>query len=127
MRSPYNTSLVPPAPSVEVHLGAPGEGLAIGPLQALLDTGADTCIVPSRYIIPLNPPVDDERYLRLYGGGRRLVRIYTLDLGIGDLRLPSVEVVADDAESEIILGRNALNKLVITLDGPNQTLEIHEG
>lgn len=126
MKSVYDASLVPPAPSVEIRLGAPGESLSIGPLPALIDTGADVCIVPARLIAPLDLPVDDERYLRSYGGDRRRVRIYTLDLGIGLLRLPAVEFLADDVESEIILGRNALNKLVMLLDGPGQELEIRD-
>jgi len=40
------------------------------------------------------------------------------------LRLPLVEVVADDRGNEVIVGRNVLNKLIVTLDGPKQVLEI---
>jgi len=47
-----------------------------------------------------------------------------LDVGIGGLRLPLVEVVADDRGNEVIVGRNVLNNLIVTLDGPKQVLEI---
>jgi predicted aspartyl protease len=126
LRSAYNTSLIPAAPGVEIRLGAPGEALRLGPFWALIDTGADICIVPRPLVAPLNLALDDERYLRPYGGGRRAVTIHTLDLGIGALRLPAVEIVADELESEIILGRNALSKLAMLLDGPRYMLDIPE-
>jgi hypothetical protein len=40
------------------------------------------------------------------------------------LRLPWVEAVADDIGSELVLGRSALNKLRVLLDGPRATVEI---
>ena len=96
----------------------------VGPLSALVDTGADVCIVPSAYLVRLKVLADDERYLRPLGGVRRRVRIYTIDIGIGSMRLPSVEVVGDEIEAEVILGRNVLNKLLIVLDGPNQIADV---
>jgi hypothetical protein len=45
-------------------------------------------------------------------------------VGIGDMRLPVVEIIADEQGGEVILGRNVLNKLVMTLNGPEQMLEI---
>lgn len=42
------------------------------------------------------------------------------------MRLPSVQIVADDQGDEVILGRNVLNKLVLTLEGPRGTLDIRE-
>ena len=124
MKSAFDFTVFPPAPSLEIRLGAPGESLSIGPHRALVDTGADICIVPGIHLVRLDLPVDDERHLRTYGGQRRRVRIYTIDLGVGRLRLPSVECLADDVESELILGRNALNKLVLLLDGPSSMLDI---
>jgi hypothetical protein len=52
--------------------------------------------------------------------------IYSVDIGIGLARLPAVEVVADDRSAEIVLGRNVLNKLVVTLNGPQRTIEVRE-
>jgi hypothetical protein len=54
------------------------------------------------------------------------VAIYSLDIGVGNLRMPSVEVVADERGTEVILGRNVLNRLIVTLDGPKRVLEIPE-
>jgi predicted aspartyl protease len=126
VRFSYDRSQVPPAPRLEVTLGAPGEALSIGPLAALVDTGADLCIIPSHYLAPLNLVADDEGYLRPSGGARRRVQIFTVDLGIGRTRLPAVEVAADEVEVEPVLGRNVLNKLLLVLDGPHELLEIQE-
>ena len=42
------------------------------------------------------------------------------------IRLPDIEVVADDWGSNIIIGRNVLNKLHIQLDGPKETAIVIE-
>ena len=93
-------------------------------MAALVDTGADLCIVPGHYPAPLNLVADDEGYLRPSGGVRRRVQIFTVDLGIGQTRLPAVEIAADEVEIEFVLGRNVLNRLVIVLDGPHELLEL---
>ncbi|MBI5349366.1 MAG: hypothetical protein HZB77_08650 [Chloroflexi bacterium] len=66
------------------------------------------------------------RFLRSQWGERRPVDIYVLDIGIGDLRLAAIEVIADDIGDEIILGRNLLNQWTMTLNGAKQFLEIVE-
>jgi predicted aspartyl protease len=124
MKFPYDTDYFPPAPSVEISLGALDEPFVVGPLQALVDTGADASIVPIQYIRSLRVQVDNRKYLRSQWGERRLVDTYLLDVGIGGLRLPLVEIVANEWGEEIILGRNVLNKLTVILDGPKQVLEI---
>ena len=124
MKLPYNVHYFPPAPTVEIRLGTPGESFASIPLQALIDTGADISLIPIDHIRPLQVVPDDHRYLHSQWGEGRKVAIYSLDVGIGNARLPTVEVVADERGDEIILGRNVLNQLVITLDGPKRVLEI---
>jgi predicted aspartyl protease len=124
MKFPYDSHYFPPAPSVEIRLGTPGESLASGSHQALIDTGADISLVPLKHIRPLQTVPDDHRYLRSQWGERRKVAIYSLDIGLGNVRLPAVEVVADERGDEIVLGRNVLNKLVMMLDGPKRVLEI---
>jgi hypothetical protein len=121
---PYDQDLYPPAPVVDVRLGRPGESLAVGPLRAIVDTGADGSIAPSHYLESLRLPAVGEVYLRGQWDAGREAAVYRVDLGIGSLRLPSVEFVADELGDEVILGRNVLNKLVLSLDGPRQSLAI---
>ena len=124
MRFSYSSDYVPPAPVLEIRLALPGESFAVGPLTALLDTGADANIVPLRHIQPLGAQIEDQRYLRSPWGERRPVYTYLLDIEVAGLRLPSIEVVADDTGDEVIVGRDALNRLRITLDGPAGTFDV---
>lgn len=120
----YNQRYFPPLPIVEIKLGSPGEALSTDLYQAMIDTGADISLIPIAYISPLQSQVDDYRYLRSHWGEHRRVAIYSLDIAIGELRLPAVEVVGDDNGDEIILGRNILNKLILTLNGPIQEVQV---
>lgn len=124
MKFSYDPNYFPPAPSIEILLGVPDENLTIGPLLALVDTGADASILPVQYIRPLGLQIDNRKYLRSQWGERRVVDTYLMDVGIGRIRLPLVEMIADERGNEIILGRNLLNKLVMTFNGPKQILAI---
>lgn len=124
MISPYSTDYFPAAPTIEVNLSLPYEAFRNGPLLAFVDTGADVTIVPTRYLVELDAPIDNHKYARSQWGERRMVDIYVLDIGIGDSRILSVETIGDASGEEIVLGRDVLNKLILTLNGPNQFLEL---
>lgn len=124
MKFQYSTEEFPAIPTLDLRLGAPYGALSIGPLRAYVDTGADATVVPISYLGPLRESISDTKNMRSSWGERREVPIYLLDVGIGDLRFPFIEIVADELGEEIIVGRNVLNKLVLTLDGPQGVLEI---
>lgn len=124
MKFQYNTRYNPPAPIVEISVGPLDEPLAIGPLPAFVDSGADATIIPLHYLRPLGLQADDRKFLRTPWGERRVVNIYYVDVGIGDIRLPFIDVVGDDQGNEVILGRSVLNKLRVLLNGPRQIVEI---
>lgn len=126
MKFAYDTSYEPPAPSIEIQLALPESSYFIGPVTAFVDSGADATIVPSYYLQGLPIQVDDRKVLRSAWGERRIVDIHYLDVGIGAIRLPVIEIVADELSDEIIIGRNILNKLLVVLNGPAQTLELKD-
>ncbi len=126
MKFAYNAKYYPPAPHLQIRLGIPDESLKIGPLTAFLDSGADITIVPLRYIRRLPAAVDNLRHLRSQWGENRVVEVYRLDVGIGDIRLPAIQIVADKRGEEIIVGRDILNMLRVLLDGPKQIVDISE-
>lgn len=68
----------------------------------------------------------DVKRLRSQWGESRSVETYLVDVGVGSLRLPLVEMVSDEASDEVLLGRNLLNLLHLTLDGPKQVVEVRE-
>ncbi len=126
MKSAYEHSYYPPAPMVDIWLAPPERAFALGPLSALIDTGADGSLLPAQILRQLGIELFDVKRLRSQWGESRYVETFLVDVGIGSLRLPLVEVVSDDASDEILLGRNVLNLLHLTLDGPNQVVEVRE-
>lgn len=124
MKQPYSDNHTPAAPVLQIRLVLPGHNFGKRYLSALVDTGADLVIVPTRALNQLRS--EAVNYVRMRGQWNepREMELHTLDIEIGSLRYPAINVVADDQGSEIILGRNLLNKLVITLNGPEQELQI---
>jgi predicted aspartyl protease len=124
MKFSYDRSYSPAAPVVNIQIGVPGESVNSIEYLAFVDTGADGTIIPSAYLRQFDIEPDSQRYLRSQWGDRRAVDVYLLDILINTIHLSPVEIVADELGSEIILGRNVLNHLIITLDGPNNIFEI---
>jgi len=124
MKFTYDSDYFPPTPVIDISFGPPQQPLEVGPLAAFVDSGADATIIPLRHLRPLQTQADDRKFLRSQWGEPRMVDVYYVDVGIGDLRLPLIEVVADDVGDEVILGRNVLNKLRVVLDGPQFVVEV---
>lgn len=126
MKFPCSKRYAPPAPVIQIRLALPEEGFKVGPLTAFVDSGADASIAPLRYLRQLHSSAVGIKVLRSQWGERRPVDYHLVDIGIGDLRLPSVPIVADDLGDELILGRSALNMLRVILDGPRAVVDISD-
>lgn len=127
MRYPYNSRYLPPMPVVEVALGVSGGDFPLGPLPSIIDTGADITIVPREYLMRLDAPVVASGYLRSPWGGRSSVKIYEVNVRVGEHDLYDVEVAGEPGGREVLLGRNLLNQLDLRLDGPNETVIVLSG
>ncbi len=125
MSEGYLTHYFPPIPALSVYLARVGETPSIGPFVAILDTGSDATLIPVKYIEQLDVPADYPTQLRGPWGNARRIQVYTIDFVISGMSLPGVEIVGDDMGSEIILGRNILNRLVLLLDGPKQQSDVY--
>ena len=113
---PYSLMYDPPAPTCDVILeSAEGERVT---LTALIDTGADATLVPVSHLRVIGARRVFEMGLRSQWGERRAVYLYLVDVHVGGVALPGVYVVGDEIGDEVILGRDVLNRLRITLDGP---------
>jgi gag-polyprotein putative aspartyl protease len=126
MKFQYNLDYYPPIPVAEVSFITASESLRAGPLLATVDSGADGTIVPISHLneIKASPTVD--MMMRSQWGERRRVLLYLVDVQIGEITLPGIEVVGDDQTDEVILGRDILNRLRVMLDGPINTTTITE-
>ena len=126
MNFAYSDDFDPPAPIAEVLLITAAESLRAGPFPALMDSGADGTVVPIAYLQEILAPPTVEMVMRSQWGEGRRVMLYLVDVQIGSLTIPGVEVVGDELSEEAILGRDVLNRLRVLLDGPATTVTISE-
>ena len=124
MKFPYSSAYEPSMPALQVKLGYPDGALVVGPILAIVDTGADGTLVPQAIVDDLGAPFVDAVRVRGHWGEWQQAQVFMVDLGIDGIRLPVVEVVGDEIGTEMILGRNALNRLKLLLDGPAGQVEI---
>lgn len=118
MKYPYNKNYSPSFSALEVVLLNNEDGLQTSTQPALLDTGADGTLVPLPLLKDILAPVLSDTHIRSHWGEWRAVQLFLVDVEINGLILPNVFVVGDEQDDEIILGRNVLNKLRLTFDGP---------
>jgi predicted aspartyl protease len=117
---PYDPSLDPPAPVVPVRISGPtGEEAVMLPM--LVDTGADCTLVPTSIARRLELPRIDVIGLTGGGGARSRATVHAASIELGGLRLLARIVAFVD---EAILGRDVLNRAVVTLDGPGLVLSV---
>ncbi len=126
MNRPYSHDYVPPAPALQVTFISPELQLSTGPFAALADTGTDVTTVPIALLERIKTPFLRSAFVQPHWGERYPVSLYSVDVRIDNWMLPAVEVIGDIKGSEIILGRDVLNKLRLMLDGPAETTEILE-
>lgn len=119
-RQPFSNAYFPPMPVVDVWIASPTEQTWVGPFTAIIDSGADFAIVPSSLLLPLNPPVVRPATLSSQWQEEHSVYVYEIDLRLGDITLPAIDVAGDPFSQDILLGRNVLNLLDIRLQGPEQ-------
>lgn len=120
----YDTSFARSFPALPVIIHQVEGGLATSPLSALVDTGADTTLVPTEHLKTIKA---DEIYtsrIRTHWGEWHPAAVYIIDLEVNGHRLPGIEVVADDYDDRVLLGRNVLNKLILLLDGPGSQTDV---
>ena len=123
MKFAFSHRYTPPAPVLEATLSTlSGEKRA--KTIALIDTGADATIVPLSILLHLEARPAFSSRLRSQWGEHRQVLLYLVDIQIDESTFPGAYVVGDGLGEEVILGRDLLNRLKITLDGPAATVQI---
>lgn len=92
----YSRNYYPPAPVVDVTFVTAAESLQSSPMRAFVDSGADGTIVPITYLNEIRAPVTTEISIRSQWGESRRVLLYLVDVQIGDITFPGIEVVGDE-------------------------------
>lgn len=122
MKQAYDDAYTPPAPVVLVTIRYPEGGEQELRVNVLLDTGADVTVVPPALVRALRArPVAERTIQGTDGTSLGVVPAYFLEFELEGHR-DLVEVVA--CGDAVIAGRNWLNSLHITLDGPEQTVAV---
>lgn len=118
VRLAYDTSLDPPAPVVPMTISGPsGEDAVLLPM--LVDTGADCTVVPVAIARLLGLVRVDRIGLTGVGGASIMAPVHAASVTVLGLRVLARVVAFGD---EAILGRDVLNQVVLTLDGPGLTI-----
>jgi hypothetical protein len=122
----YNSDFDPPMPIVDVLLIEPHSGETSGPHRALIDSGSDGTLVPVNLLAQIGArSVGSGRLTWLWQESRR-VKTYIMELQVGPHRLPAIRVAGVPAGTDLVLGRNVLNRLLVTLNGPAETTELSD-
>ena len=113
-----------PFPTLPVRVLQVDNGKISVVLTGLVDTGADGTLVPAQILQELGVEALYRARLRSHWGEWRSAGIFVVDLQIEQVVLPAVEVIADEASEDVLLGRNVLNSLILLLDGPSKRLDL---
>lgn len=122
----YNGLYNPPAPVIEVGVRGPGQDSREVRVTALVDSGADATMLPIHVLRSVGARYVETRYVRGVTGTRQVADTFLAVIQIGQHTIPTSEAVAVIRGEEAILGRDVLNRLIVTLDGPALALEIAE-
>jgi predicted aspartyl protease len=92
--------------------------------MAFVDTGADATMIPRNILKAAGARYVQQRGLRGVTGSRMTVNLYLIAIHIGSHSVNGIRAVATPVGNEVILGRDVLNNLIVTLNGLAHTVEI---
>ena len=121
----YDRSFDPPAAVADVVIGHPVTGLRSGTLRGKLDSGADITVVPERMVTDLGMSSKGRIWTRSYDGSYSQRSLFYMRLTVEGFELPAVRCIATE-RSDVLLGRNVLNRFIITLDGKSLTFDLKD-
>lgn len=120
----YDTTYTPSFPVVTVKLNGLMSAVAPMTVSALVDSGSDGTLVPIPLLQQIKAREVGRVMLRGITGMGYQVGVYEVTLEIGGFFLPKLQVVGDKQNQQMILGRNVLNDLIVTLNGLAGVVEI---
>lgn len=111
----------PPAPLADVTVRLPAGGASVTNVGMLIDTGADVSLLPRAPISQLIERAEDSVQYELEGfdGMRSFVPAVHLEVRFLGRLFRGRFLIVD--QQRAILGRNVLNAVRLSLDGPNLT------
>ncbi|MFN8444790.1 MAG: hypothetical protein U0175_28650 [Caldilineaceae bacterium] len=120
----YDTSYNPSAPIIEIGIGASDGTPPKVKVQALIDTGSDASMFPLELLKRAGGRFVRRRAIRGVTGERLAVNLYLIAVHVASHTIYGIQAAASPDSNETILGRDVLNHLTTTLDGPGMSVEI---
>jgi len=112
----YDLAYIPAMPTVKIQIGRP-DSVASFSLSALVDSGADATMIPVSYLEEVAAIKRRRVSIRGISGRRVGANLYTISLHFAHYKRQRIDVVGNADTDEVIIGRDVLNRLVVTLDG----------
>jgi predicted aspartyl protease len=112
----YDQGYEPPAPIADVVASHPTAAAGLT-LRGKLDSGADVSVLPERVVGQLGLTPKGHVWTRGYDGTFSRRPIYYVRLALEGHELAVVRCISAP-RATVLLGRNVLNRFVVTLDGP---------
>jgi predicted aspartyl protease len=123
LRLPFSALKSPPIPVFTVDLVSPDGSSTVAGVTGLVDTAADRTIVPLHLLHRLKlRPVGQGR-AQGFGTAAFVVDIYCLRVVVPGVCNVIVYPIEHANEPQILVGRDVLNQLTFTFDGPNTFIE----
>lgn len=120
----YDSSYPGPAfPVMEIGLSN-HRGEHLTATTAYIDTGSDASAIPAAMLAQISARHLDYRWARGIEGTRYAVNMYLVTIHIASQQLKGIQVIANEHTDEVIIGRDVLNQLHLTLDGLGLTTTI---
>lgn len=120
----YDRGYDPAMPVVEVRLLSPHSQASFGPITAVIDSGADGTMIPENYLDEIGALSVGTAVMSGIWGHKQRVNLYIITLQIGAMSLHGIHAAGVPEGADFILGRNTINQLEITLNGPAHTVQI---
>jgi hypothetical protein len=120
---PYNEEYDPAMPVILVAVDS-YSGRLLSTLTAIVDSGADGTMLPIDVLEAVGAFYEDTVQMRGVLGESERVDRYTVSLQLGGMTLHGIQAVAVPAGAESVIGRDVLNHLLITLNGPAFTTQV---
>ena len=121
----YSRAYQPAMPVVDIEITLPGQSQAKRIVTALVDSGSDASMIPLTILIELKARYVGQGRVQTVLGDSQLVNLYLINLHVGGHLLQAVQVIGASNIDEVILGRDVLNQLTVTLNGLANITEIN--
>lgn len=119
----YNENYFPAMPVMELEVDGYSDRASVL-LTALIDSGADGTMIPIDILEAVDALFEDTVHMRGVLGESELVDRYTIAIRIGSITLHGIHAVSVSTGDEAIIGRDVLNFLAMTLNGPAHMTQI---